>query len=497
MPLERHLIEMDGGRTVTAPATLDGVFDGAVAHDGPVVVHFHGGLVGRSKAVVGAPGTVEAYGRAGAYAIVPVWRTGVLEVLADSWLRIAGEALFKVLIDRVAGLAHAHLAAGPGGRGTVDRTLPEVTDEVMVASAEGRGDFPAVLDGPRLPEGTDVGEPRAAAVEALELELLADRRLTAEFDAAARGAGLEVPTGARGLSAAETLPPKPTLADHDVLRSLQGDASTRGLPLAAAKFTVNVVLRVVGRYAARTHHGLHATVVEEVLRALYFPVAGRTVWDEIKGYTRKAFEGEAPEYGGTALLEGLARIPAERRVVLVGHSAGTVFIAELLRRARGLGRTFEVVFLAPAIRMDEFAAAVVGRADLLTPTPSGPAFRVFTMSDEYEAADTLVRLPPPVGELKAFYPRSLLYFVSGLCEPEVDAPLLGMQRFFDPGHWAARDQGVAESVRFCEGRTVWSVAEHADDRLRASSSSHSGFGEPIPGNETMESVLSLVRRGWA
>ena len=75
--------------------------------------------------------------------MIPVWKTGPWEMAQDIWVKIAAEALFKILVDRVAGFAHASLKDFVGARSmSVERSLGKVTDQVMAESATGDGDFP-------------------------------------------------------------------------------------------------------------------------------------------------------------------------------------------------------------------------------------------------------------------------------------------------------------------------------------------------------------------
>jgi hypothetical protein len=148
---------------------------------------------------------------------------------------------------------------------------------------------------------------------------------------------------------------------------------------------------------------------------------GRAVWGQMKEAGAKAFAGSEETHGGMALLSelrGLQQQDYKTRVVLVGHSAGAIFICELLRavakQERHPGLRFDVVFLAPACTFKllddtlELATNFVG------------SFRCFAMQDALEQADWVLR---PI------YTRSLLYFVSGLLEGEPDEPIVGMARF--------------------------------------------------------------------
>jgi len=75
---------------------------------------------------------------------------------------------------------------------------------------------------------------------------------------------------------------------------------------------------------------------------------------------------------------------------------------------------FDVIFLAPAVTYDQFDATLANHQSRIA------HFRSFGMTDDWEIADRL---------LPVVYPRSLLYFVSGLLEETIDEPLVGMERF--------------------------------------------------------------------
>jgi hypothetical protein len=91
------------------------------------------------------------------------------------------------------------------------------------------------------------------------------------------------------------------------------------------------------------------------------------------------------------------------------------------------------------------------------------------MKDEIERADGLLG----DGWRRAFYPSSLLYFVSGLLEDEVDAPILGMERFLIAENLFGKPAYPAcEDMRLWFGqvpyRLVWSIDEAIDGRGSAS-----------------------------
>jgi hypothetical protein len=152
-----------------------------------------------------------------------------------------------------------------------------------------------------------------------------------------------------------------------------------------------------------------------------------------------------------------------------------------------------------------FVEAVIGKQGLLAVDKNGnPKFRMYSMSDKFESKDTLVRNVRVFGDLTWFYPRSLLYLISGILEKDgdgdvVDAAIAGLQRIYLPGYRNAAAAEVQQAREFTENhaeRRVWSVQNHPDNRFRSNSTSHGGFGAPVPGNTTMESVAALLARDW-
>jgi hypothetical protein len=108
-----------------------------------------------------------------------------------------------------------------------------------------------------------------------------------------------------------------------------------------------------------------------------------------------------------------------RRITLVGHSTGAIYIGHFLEKADALltdEAKFDCVFLAPACTFDFIAERL-------------PIFKkrvrrklMFALSDEVERG---------YWEVPVLYPGSLLYMVSGLFEaPEFDRPIVGMQRYY-------------------------------------------------------------------
>ena len=473
-----------------------------------VVVHFHGGLVSRDSALAGAPAMQSFYEKAGAYPIIPVWKTGPWEVAQNIWVQIAAEALFKILVDRVTGFVHARMQDFLGTRSlSIERTLGKVTDDVLAQSSTGIGDFTVEflqLD-VNIARGDEELALRAFQEKSIEAAVRGDAELNRVVDAVLQGANLEVEQGARSIDVARASVAIESVADRDALLNLQGDANTRGLGLGTAFAVIQIVGKVIKRFIRRSDHGLHATVVEEVLRGFYVGGIGVAAWAKMKEYTQLACAAATPNAAGLAMIEEFRKLPANQRVMLAGHSAGSIFICEMFKHLDAHSRPFEVTFMAPAVSIQLFNQSIGARPQLLRVNGTGQTnFRMFSMNDSYERRDTLVRNVPVLGDLTWFYPRSLLYLISGILEQtktdeNVDAQILGLQRVYDPSYRIASDGDVTAARTFIEGhgeRRVWSVQSNADVRFQANSTSHGGFAAPVAGNTTMESVAAILKQDW-
>ena len=151
-------------------------------------------------------------------------------------------------------------------------------------------------------------------------------------DTAARSRGMAT-AGSR-----KTLISPEVLADVERERS-QGLEGARGfLPSPRLiRGAVKVAVRAISRFRNKRDHGFHATVVEEIFREFYVSAVGREVWRQMKQDTADAFQENAGVFGGTAFLAKLSRARAGSgkapRVTLIGHSAGSEYVCNLLQHA--------------------------------------------------------------------------------------------------------------------------------------------------------------------
>lgn len=126
-------------------------------------------------------------------------------------------------------------------------------------------------------------------------------------------------------------------------------------------------------------------------------------------------------------------LPADRRPDLhaVGHSTGPILLARFMPliwrratdpKANQPARPFaSLSYLAPAIRIDDFATEVLDHVGASQPIR---ALDIYTMNEYAEKADSVIKI----------YRKSLLYFVRDACEDHTGGRILGLQEdlFADP-----------------------------------------------------------------
>ena len=492
-----HVIETGAnGVLVTTEADVDRLV-AALADEQKIVLHFHGGLVDAEAGRRIAAGLQKTYEDAGAYPVFFVWHAGLLEVQKANLGEIVEEEIFGLLQKWVTKFAAGKLMQEPGQKGL---TLTTPSDVDVLTELAGRDDDREPYADLEIPDDLDELTPEEQAQ--FEAEVGVDpavRNATAAIvddllpeDEVAVSRGVEVSRRGSGK----------TLMDPAVLDDFRQEAETaaagqKGIVSGAllARKGARVLVRVIGRFRAGTAHGVYPTIVEEILREFYLGNAGALVWAAMKGETRDTFDDAAPARGGRYFMSRLGgAIAAGKRpeVTLVGHSTGAVFIDNLLRHVEAMRKDpneslpadfrFEnLVFLAPACTFEDFESAVVNRDELFK------RFRMFTMTDEAECNDRL---------LSFVYPRSLLYFVSGVLETEPDGssspakPLVGLNRYYGA---AAKNEPQAITVvrDFVAGdatRVVWSPVAGGDG-LASGALHHGAFDDD---EEVRASLVYLI-----
>ena len=389
-----------------------------------------------------------------------VWHSGLLETIRGGLKQTGEEPLFRRLVIRVAQIVtRPQRASWDSRRGGMPSLLnPAVIGATVFSTSEQEpfGEF------------AELPEPLTRDEERLIGQLLANDPV---IQATSREIALD-PTTPPLDGASRALSPE--AREQFAARGQRSAVVT----MLLVKRVLGVVRRVLLRLRSGRGHGIYTTIVEELLRDLYLAPTGGMIWQQLKGDAELAF-GENENCGGTALLEELVAYPWLRVPLLVGHSAGAIWICRLLARAQQLlptDRQVDVILLAPAC---DFR--------LLNETIDAASTRIrqihcFAMSDEHERADRLV---------PAVYPRSLLYLISGVLEEGSDWPIVGMARF----HTAAEPftpkafPDIAGVVQKLSGENcVWSIA--ADGPGRQSNAVQHGAFDDDPA--TLASVQHLL-----
>jgi hypothetical protein len=473
---ENKIILSSGRFSGTSRDQLTKAFDAfrASPQKDRLVLHFHGGLVSLSDAEAIATRLLPLYRDKGlAYPLFTLWESGAWEVLRNNWQEIVEQDVFPRLVERVLQFVWGKLDQAPSEKGLKVELPPR--DEVQAELQKARvGQEP-------LAERRDEAETLAPALTDAEerqfSELLAADPVLA-------------PAASRMVKEERTeFSPE---IQRDIAQARKTtDPNEKGLIESA--MLVRAGLRILGRclkrFATKRHHGIYTTVVEEVAREIKGDLIGGVIWKHMKKDTADSFAGPAGTYGGSAILEEIGRLDAASarpRIVLVGHSTGAVYICYFLQAAHKVlppEVKFDVVFLAPACSfklLDETLTAAGGRLG---------AFRSFGMQDDVEIADQLFA---PV------YLRSLLYFVSGLVEVEVDLPLVGMARYHSGTAPFSADAfpeiaRVRKRLEKLASAWLWSQTEIGDG-LNTTSIHHADFDDD---EKTLASVAYCVAEGFA
>jgi hypothetical protein len=464
------------------------------------VIHVHGGLVSKKQALATAARLDPLYRAEGVLPVFPVWKSGLLEVIRAHAREIFGEEIFRVLFKHLLAHAGGKLMQQRGGGGEPYTPLNDAAVERALEQADRAARDPSAPE-PLL--GLQPETPPDPVTPEEEDRFAEELNESPELAAAILRVKIRL-----GLSTWTALPGVPiigvkTLMSRHIKEELRAeDARARGIARSAViiKHAVFILTRIIKRFVQKRDHGLYATTVEEICRDLYIDAAGAWVWGRMLNDTGGAFEpGSAQKpRGGTLLMQEIGKLMGQfaaagaqlPKISIVAHSAGSVwachFLQHLLklRSAGTFPRAFQMdrlILLAPACTSARFASILT----LPAPTPLFSEFRMFALDDAHEAG---------YWEAPPLYPRSLLYMVSGMFETEVDAPLLGMERYFRRSA-VYKEEGVVASRKYLSvpaSHAVWAVV-NGGPGLSCGSIRHGGFcdsGPPLP--STFASVLYFL-----
>jgi hypothetical protein len=495
----------DGKFDLTTKSDLDSMFQHiSLDPNKTLVVHFHGGLVGLQSGISSANWLNTLYSAANATPLFFIWESGWDEIIAQKMQEISGERIFQQLMMHVTQFAKAKIDQFSTVKGAAAKGIgllhpdPDlaVFNELDKATATTPAEPFAGVNPSIIPSGEEL-----TATEVQQFQDAIKNDPVIQIEAAAIANSLQPPVTVIGPAYAKGIGVKAsryTLMSPNVLDDMRSpaDGSKGIVSLSTVRIiagAVKILIRVIERFSRHRDHGLYRTVLEEVMREYYVANVGKFLWDGMKQATVDAFGADAGVYGGAAFLEGLKALDSAgklpKRIVLVGHSAGSIYIANLLAHAQSVlpaHIVFDVIFIAPAVTFQFLNQTLVSNG-----TRVG-RMRIFGMDDQKETANALVPAVP------FLYPASLLYFVSGVLEDEADKPLVGMQRYYSgrPPYDASGTPDVAALRGFREltkpNALDWAlctVGQGCDTDM----ASHGGLEQaPV----LMASVQYIIKNGY-
>jgi hypothetical protein len=470
------------GAHTTTPAQIDALFAKMKQEDRrQMIIYFHGGLVGEKSGMQTAGDLAPVFSEIQAQPAFFIWETGPWETIKDNLPKILRTRLVSDLLKYVLGqVAKRWVGVDVAGKGPGE-TLTFEEIEAELAQDRPFEDWDQASDAQGGAKGgpeplTDASLAEAEAEIALELAMLMGTR-SDELESAAIAA-----------------------ADNELLseeiRQDATDITAKGFDLLLlVRLATLVAVRVLRRYLNGLDHGLYPTVVEEILREVGLDGVGKFLWDAMKDKAAAMWAADpvpppadpTQRRVGAYFLEQLVAYAHDNpgfSVDLVGHSAGSIAIFELLKAADENHPGFRfgrIALLAPGARMELFVSEIVAHPERYD------QLRIYTMKDELELQDAIA------GKL---YPLSLLFFVSGVLEDPPAAPLCGLARCLSgSGAYSDGDAFLAHKFVHIAGadRLVLSITgPDAPPGLRSNSFHHGDFDNTVLVDGTEgETVISL------
>ncbi|MCX6312080.1 MAG: hypothetical protein NT084_10655 [Bacteroidetes bacterium] len=454
----------------TLPSDVNAIFQ-RLEKERPkkIALYFHGGLNGEKEGRKIALKMKDHIVETGCTPICFVWETGLIETVATNIRTINETDLFKKLVRLLIKKLAPHLGfeeilgRGTGRAITYDEIESELakenpfasfTQDIPLTKTKSRGGISPIDALPSDPE----------LLKELEEEI--KREVNKDEDA---------------FNAA-------------LITQASQDKSGRGLVSLAGfiKAVAIVAFRIIKRFVEKIDHSFYPTLMEEIFREFYIADLGAWVWSGMKKKSELMWsvepednteEGQrAGQYFLQKLLEYKNRYP-ETRIDLVGHSAGSIAICNLLKQTDKSLVFGNILFMAPACRVDLFYREMVSAKNRFT------NFRMFTMYNEFEKQDNLVPF---------LYTHSLLYLISGILEDNGKSPdawILGLERHISDKPPYDSDNTLKEVHDYLfdssENRIVFSKSKDGSaEGLLSRSTSHGGFDDDV--DFTIKSLKYLI-----
>lgn len=458
-----------------------------------LVIHFHGGLVSKKDAIIGAKNLGNAYSEAGAEALFVIWPSDLINVIKSN----LDEVFSKRLAIRVLRWIFKKRLRRSNKENSFLETASLLDDdnwfEQQLNSKTPFSDFD--LDNIEENEWSKEEEDKyiAELSEDKEIQDLLDKTYVeaneAELTYQNKGLSLLEEDLPESLAYIRQLDPSIIAPIDDTEENFTDWKDLFNFKRNWVVATVKVLANTIKRKKKGTGHTWYATLLEEFLSCYYGDWIAGKLWGLMKKDAADAF-GSKENAFGTFLLKELDALPTRPKIFLSAHSAGAIYATRLIENDTST-EGYDLGWVAPALNYAQFAELIRNHSQKIR------NFRMFGMKDSLERSDTLV------GRQKWIYPSSLLYFVSGICERDdnnkriIDQSLLGMQRYYNSNYHIPRnrEKDVKEVRTFLDNgnnRVIWSKTIDGAG-LSSDAIDHGDFDT---NKETLKSMKHLIQIGF-
>jgi hypothetical protein len=470
----------------TTAEDIDTIFQALkVANQKRLLIYFHGGLVNAADGMATAE-RIFRYASSQnntsnhSHPVSFVWETGLLETIQQNVTSVGNSAFFKKLLIKIIKVAGRKLGLdlkkvdGVSSKGVGALNEEQIREELKKASP-----FEDVIvnSGKR---SASVVAAEATPDNTIHFENVLAPEVAAEIEE-------EIADDPQLMQLA--------MQERAFIKEAEAAEGSKGFITMAAliKAAVKITIRVIRRFLKKRDHGFYPTIIEEIFREIYIAEIGTWLWSQMKNkakamWAEDQFTDDVEHWhAGTYFLKKMVKYReqhGELTIDLLGHSAGSIAICELLEAVakRQIPLTFRnIVFMAPACRCELFSETVLRYQNLYH------AFRCFTMQDRLECKDHLVPI---------LYPRSLLYFISGVLEENSDdAYILGLERHIDGRKPYRNDDLLRHISTFVKenDRMVYAITEDGSLQGFCSTARHHGDFDN-DGEPTLDSIFYLVNQ---
>ncbi|MGE8377240.1 MAG: hypothetical protein ACN6PN_02790, partial [Sphingobacterium sp.] len=329
---ENYIINVGPGGTFqksskyqTTPEQIDNIFETwENAGASNISLYFHGGLVSESEGLKIARKVAPHILKGDSFPICFVWETGLAETIISNITKLGETSFFqtvlKFLIEKVSKKVSMDIEPGRGNGQGIPKSVIEIELEKEVPFEE--YDSWTGFQNSRGVSGLDA----LRNIDPLILEEEIQQEIQSEIE--------------ENYSLKKELE-KYKVPVYDEKGTENGRGIIEGIQIAAQ--IGKIAYKIIRRFINRTDHGLYPTIVEEVLRKFYFAELGAWVWKSMKDKSISMWNDNAgrshhQRFVGRYFLDKLSNYVIknpEVKINLIGHSAGSIAICNLLTKTIG------------------------------------------------------------------------------------------------------------------------------------------------------------------